>query len=103
MRAAHPDALVGEVCIGNVYKVDFPAVGWATKRLGHTAVGTDGERVRGGNMRPVLVARAEIEAAGVAIPDEGPIDHRWWAQPGRRLGKPSADSGKPGQTARPSA
>lgn len=76
-RAVHPEADPNEVHIGNVYGADFQMVGWKTKRLGIRAMGSDGEVLKGGNMKPVFVKRAELEAAGVEIPDEGPVDHRW--------------------------
>jgi hypothetical protein len=77
MRLVHPEADPDEVWIGNVYKVDFPAIGWETKRLGIKPLDMSGERLKGGNMRPVFVKRREIEAAGVPIPEYGPVDHRW--------------------------
>jgi hypothetical protein len=74
-RGVHADAHADEVWIGNMSATDFPAVGWSTKRLGKIAYDTSGKRIP--NFRPVFVQRAEIEAAGVAIPEEGAIDHRW--------------------------
>ena len=71
----HPEAREGEVLIGNMFVCDFTAVGWRTKRLGKVAYETSGKRIP--NFRPVFVSRFEIEAAGVAIPDSGVIDHKW--------------------------
>lgn len=77
-RLPHPEATGEEVCIGNILASDFGPIGWATKRLGRVSLNTfDGKPLKGGNMRPVFVSRKEIEAAGVAIPATGPIDHRW--------------------------
>lgn len=76
-RAVHPEAMESEVHIGNVYGVDFRRIGWKSKRLGKMAMGSDGEKLKGGNMKPVFVGRAEIEAAGVPIPDAGAVDHQW--------------------------
>lgn len=76
-RFRHPEATPDETCIGNVYACDFPMIGWTTKRLGKVPYGSDGQRLKGGSMRPVLVKVAEIEAAGVPIPATGPVDHRW--------------------------
>ena len=76
-RFRHPEEQPGEVWLGNIYATDFKAIGWRTKRLGVTPFASDGTRLKGGNMRPVLVLRAEIEAAGVPIPPSGAIDHRW--------------------------
>lgn len=77
MRMVHPEATPTEVHIGNVYGCDFPKVGWITKRLGKVPMGSNGNPLKGGNMKPVFVERIEIENAGVPIPDTGPIDHRW--------------------------
>lgn len=78
MDKPHPEASDDEVCIGNIWSCDFAAIGWQTKRLGKIPLSAEGERLRGGSMRPVLVSRAEIEAAGVVIPDDGRrVDHRW--------------------------
>lgn len=76
-RFVHPEAVAGEVWLGNVYAVDFKFIGWTTKRLGSKPYDSYGAPLKGGNMRPVLVSRREIEEAGVAIPVVGPIDHRW--------------------------
>jgi hypothetical protein len=76
-RFRHPEAHDCEIWLGNLYAVDFNLVGWKTKRLGKEAFNSDGTPLRGGNMRPVLVQRAEIEAAGVEIPEVGAIDHCW--------------------------
>jgi hypothetical protein len=76
-RFQHPEAQAGELWLGNVYACDFPAIGWTTKRLGREPFDSRGVPLRGGTMRPVLVQRSEIEAAGVAIPAIGAIDHRW--------------------------
>lgn len=77
-RIQHPEATAGEVFMGNLYAADFPAVGWSTKRMGKIPRDTLlGKPLKGGNMRPVFIQRAEVEAAGVEIPDIGPIDHRW--------------------------
>lgn len=74
----HPEALPGEICIGNIYGVDFRLIRWTTKRMGKVPYSsTTGEPLKGGQMRPVFVSRREIEDAGVAIPVFGPIDHRW--------------------------
>lgn len=76
-RSIHPEAEPDEVRIGNMFKCDFRNVGWTTKRLGRVAYDTlTGEKLSGG-FRPVFVRRAEIEAAGIPIPDVGPIDHMW--------------------------
>lgn len=77
MRRSHPEARAGEVCVGNMFACDFAAVGWATKRMGVAPHDSEGRLLRGGKFRPVFVARAEIETAGVATPDAGVIDHRW--------------------------
>lgn len=74
-RPQHPEATDEEVCIGNMFAADFRRVGWTTKRLGRKAYEASGKVIP--NFRPVLVARAEIEAAGVPIPPTGPVDHRW--------------------------
>jgi len=76
-RFAHPEAEAGEVWLGNIYGVDFKHISWATKRLGREPYDSYGAPLKGGNMRPVLVSRQEVEDAGVAIPVVGPIDHRW--------------------------
>lgn len=78
MRAVHPEAHDGEVWIGNMRRGDFRAVGWTNKRFGKTAYFTDGTPFpKSQGFGPVFVERAEIEAAGVAIPESGVIDHRW--------------------------
>lgn len=77
MRAQHPEATADEVHIGNVYSADFARVGWTSKRLGKWAIGSDGKGLKGGSMRPVFVSRVEIEAAGVPVPNVGPVGHRW--------------------------
>jgi hypothetical protein len=76
-RFAHPEAEAGEVWLGNVFAVDFKFIGWTTKRLGSKPYDSYGALLKGGNMRPVLVSRQEVEDAGVAIPAVGPINHRW--------------------------
>lgn len=76
-RIVHPEARPDEVHIGNVYGVDFKAIGWASKRLGKLPRGADGSVLKGGNMKPVFVLRSEIEESGVEIPEAGPVDHRW--------------------------
>lgn len=77
-RPVHPEALEGEVLIGNMWGSDFPKVGWKTKRAGRIAYLTNGKPIpKRQAFVPCFVQRAEIEAAGVDIPDEGPIDHRW--------------------------
>lgn len=76
-RFVHPEATPEEVCIGNVYKVDFAKIGWSTKRMGEKPYDSFGAPLRGGNMRPAFVQRSELEAAGAEIPNIGPIDHRW--------------------------
>lgn len=77
-RPTHPEATATEVLIGNMWRSDFPKVGWKTKRLGKTAYLTNGKPIpKSQAFAPVFVQRAEIEAAGVPIPDSGPIDHRW--------------------------
>lgn len=80
-RPVHPEALEGEVWIGNMWGSDFPKVGWQTKRKGKIAYHVHG-RKKGkripGSCRPCFVQRSEITAAGVAIPDDHtPINHRW--------------------------
>jgi hypothetical protein len=74
-RVRHPEADADEIWIGNMFAVDFPKVGWETKRMGEVAYEARGRRIA--NFRPVFVKRAEIEAAGVPIPATGPMDHRW--------------------------
>ena len=77
-RRQHPEATADEVHVGNIYAIDFAAIGWTTRRLGKIPrSSTTGEVVKGGPMRPVFAQRSEIEAAGVAIPVTGPVDHRW--------------------------
>lgn len=76
-RFDHPEALAGEVWMGNLWAVDFQQVGWKSKRLGKVTYDSDGVRFTSGNMRPCFIAQSEAEAAGVAIPATGPIDHRW--------------------------
>jgi hypothetical protein len=75
-RPKHPEAQGDEVLVGNVFGVDFKAVGWRTKRRAKPYQ-LDGKRITTVGFVSVLVSRAEIEVAGVAIPDAGPIDHRW--------------------------
>lgn len=74
-RPVHPEQQPGEIFAGNVWTCDFTAVGWKTKRLGRLAYHADGRRMP--NVRPFFVGRAEIDAAGVSVPRNGPIDHRW--------------------------
>jgi hypothetical protein len=77
-RMSHPEILPGEVLIGNMFRSDFKFVGWKTKRRGVTAYLTNGKPIpKTQGFCPVFVTRAEIEAAGVAIPATGPVDHRW--------------------------
>lgn len=76
-RFTHPEALLGEVWMGNLWAVDFPHVGWKSKRLGKLTYDSDGKRLVSGNMRPCFIALSEVEAARVPIPVKGPIDHRW--------------------------
>lgn len=81
-RAAHPEAEAGEVWIGNMFRSDFAAVGWLSKRRGVVAYFMSGKNKgkpipKAQRFCPVFVSRAEIEQAGVAIPDNGVIDHRW--------------------------
>jgi hypothetical protein len=78
----HPEILSGEILIGQMFKSDFKFVGWKTKRRGMTAYFMVGNKKgqaipKSQGFCPVFVARAEIEAAGVAIPETGPVDHRW--------------------------
>ena len=77
MRAVHPEAGPDEIHIGNVFRCDFRRIGWATKRIGKQAMGSNGKMLSGTTQRPVFVKRAEIEREGVPIPDGGPVDHRW--------------------------
>ncbi len=74
-RPVHPEAADTEVCVGNMWACDFPKVGWKSKRLGKVSYDCDGTRIP--TFRPVFVTRSEVEAAGVEIPDVGPVDHRW--------------------------
>lgn len=76
-RFHHPAADDDEVLLGNMFAGDFPMVGWQTKRKVQPSYGTDGKRITTQGFVSVLVKRSEIEAAGVGIPDIGPIDHRW--------------------------
>ena len=76
-RFVHPEATADEIMIGNIYPCDFGRIGWKTKRLGKVPLDHSGKKLKGGNMRPVFVARAELLAANVDIPAIGPIDHRW--------------------------
>jgi len=76
-RFRHPEAHDDEVWIGNVWKVDFPAIGWESKRLGSQTYDAHGKHLPRDVMKPVFVKREELEAAGVAIPAMGPVDHRW--------------------------
>jgi hypothetical protein len=78
----HPEQQNGEVLIGQMFRADFKMVGWKTKRRGVTAYFMDGKQKgkaipKSQGFCPVFVQRAEIEAAGVAVPETGPIDHRW--------------------------
>lgn len=75
-RFCHPEALAGEVWLGNLYPCDFPAIGWVTRRLGENIYDSDGKKLTG-SQRPAFVQLAEIESGGVTVPDRGPIDHRW--------------------------
>jgi hypothetical protein len=75
-RPCHPEAVGDEVLIGNMFAGDFHAVGWKTKRKAKSYQ-LDGTRITTAGFVSVLVSRAEIEAAGVAITLSGPIDHRW--------------------------
>lgn len=77
MRPRHPDAEDDEVHIGNCWRTDAPAIGWRTKRLVAPCLNSDGQLFRTPGFCAVLVKRAEIEAAGIRIPNTGPVDHRW--------------------------
>lgn len=74
-RPRHPDAVGDEVMIGNMFACDVAAVGWKTKRKA-MPFQLDGKPITS-SFVSVLVSRAEIEAAGVSISAERPIDHRW--------------------------
>jgi hypothetical protein len=74
----HPEARDGEVLTGNMWRSDFAKVGWKTKRRGKIAYLTDGRPIPKSQVFvPCFVQRSEIEAAGVDIPEDGVIDHRW--------------------------
>jgi hypothetical protein len=75
-RPRHPEADDDEVLIGNMFASDFPNVGWSTKRKARSYQ-LDGKRITTPGFVSVLVKRAEIEAAGVPIPADGVVDHRW--------------------------
>ena len=75
-RPQHPEASGDEILIGNMFACDFPKVGWRTKRKAKSYQ-LDGRRITTAGFVSVLVSRAEIEAAGVVIPPDGPVDHRW--------------------------
>jgi hypothetical protein len=75
VRPLHPEAVGDEIFICNVWKCDFPAVGWNSKRLGSVAYSTAAAVLKA--LRPVFVQKSEIEAAGVDIPVRGAIDPRW--------------------------
>jgi len=75
-RPKHPEATGDEVLIGNMFSCDFLAVGWRTKRTAKSFQ-LDGKRITTRGFVSVLVSRAEIEAAGVAIPPDGVVDNRW--------------------------
>lgn len=77
-RPVHPEALEGEVWIGNMWGSDFPKVGWKTKREGKVAYLTNGRPIpKSQGFVPCFVRRSEIEAAAVDIPEHGVVDHRW--------------------------
>jgi hypothetical protein len=77
-RASHPEATADEVFIGNIWRSDFSKIGWKTKRLGRIAYASDGREIpKHQAFSPVFASREEVEAAGVAIPDTGVIDHCW--------------------------
>lgn len=78
-RAPHPEAKEGEVWIGNAFRSDFQFVGWHTRRCGDVAYFANGTPIpKASSFCPVFVQRAELEAAGVEIPnDGGAVDHRW--------------------------
>ena len=69
-RPRHPEAEADEELIGNMFAGDFKAVGWQSKRKAR-AYQLDGKRINTAGFISVLVSRREIEAAGVAIPDDG--------------------------------
>ncbi len=73
-RPKHPEAIGDEVLIGNMWLTDFPTVGWKTKRKAAPYL-LNGRRVTTPGFVSVLVSRAELEAAGVAIPIAGQIDY----------------------------
>ncbi len=74
----HPEIRPGEILIGNMWGSDFKNVGWISKRRGNVAYFTDGRPIpRTQAFVPCFVQRSEIEAAGVAIPGTGVIDHNW--------------------------
>lgn len=75
MTIEHPEATPAETWIGNMFACDFQHVGWATKRLGKTAYETSGKPIP--NFRPVFVAKAELQTAGIDISAARPLDHRW--------------------------
>jgi hypothetical protein len=76
-RTPHPEAQPGEVWIGNIFRSDFPLIGWQTKRLGEVGYFADGPVITSGNKWPVFVSREELEAAGIDLTGPGPFDHRW--------------------------
>jgi hypothetical protein len=72
---SHPEATEHEVLIGNMFRSDFPRVGWTNKRMGKHAYDSKGRLIA--NMRPVFVSRAELESSGIDISGPFPLDHRW--------------------------
>lgn len=93
-RFNHPDAAPGEILLGGMFAADVASVGWASARAVRPAYDMTGQRITTPGWVNVLVAEAEVLAAGVPIPDTGPIDHRWnhMVVPRFARGHPAYDS-----------
>jgi hypothetical protein len=76
-RVTHPLQRDDEVLLGSMFASDVRHLRWKSARAVTPAIDSDGNTIAPRTFVSVLVLRAELKAAGVHIPDRGPVQHLW--------------------------